>query len=265
MSERVAVEGRQTGVPSSVYSVASVTGLLLLWAVVTHLGWVGPGYLPGPKAMFEQLLTLLDHGYGGKPLSDHIGASLFRALVGFAIGVLAGVPFGLFSGYHKAVGAMMSPIMAFIRPIPPIAFIPMAVLYFGLGETGKVVLIVFTAFNYSFVSAQAGALSVPVSYYRAAESLGMRKLQIFWQVVFPSAIPHMFTGLKVAMALSWAVVVAAELVGAQKGLGFMISDAAQLFQIPVVFIGIALIGLIGLVLNGLLTVAEDRIVHWKGR
>ncbi|CPK99032.1 transport system permease [Bordetella pertussis] len=153
---------------------------------------------------------------------------------------------------------MMSPIMAFIRPIPPIAFIP-------LGEMGKVVLIVFTAFNYSFVSAQAGALSVPMSYYRAAESIGMTRLQIFWRVVFPSSIPHIFTGLKVAMALSWAVVVAAELVGAQKGLGFMISDAAQLFQIPVVFIGIALIGLIGLVLNVMLTVAEEKIVHWKGR
>ncbi|KDC80202.1 ABC transporter, permease protein [Bordetella bronchiseptica MBORD635] len=265
MSERVAVEGRQPAISPTVFSVASVVGLLAIWTLVTNLGLVGPGYLPSPQAMFAQLVTLVEQGYGGKPLWDHVGASLFRALVGFAIGVLAGVPFGLFSGYHKAVGAIMSPIMAFIRPIPPIAFIPMAVLYFGLGEMGKVVLIVFTAFNYSFVSAQAGALSVPMSYYRAAESIGMTKLQIFWRVVFPSSIPHIFTGLKVAMALSWAVVVAAELVGAQKGLGFMISDAAQLFQIPVVFIGIALIGLIGLVLNVMLTVAEEKIVHWKGR
>lgn len=266
MSERAVSEGRQqSAVSPTIYSVTSVVGLLALWTLVTNLGIVGPGYLPSPQAMFTQLMSLLEQGYGGKPLWDHIEASLFRALVGFLIGVLLGVPFGLFSGYHKAVGAMMSPIMAFIRPIPPIAFIPMAVLYFGLGETGKVVLIVFTAFNYSFVSAQAGAMSVPLAYYRAAESIGLTKLQIFWRVVFPSAIPQIFTGLKVAMALSWAVVVAAELVGAQKGLGFMISDAAQLFQIPVVFIGIALIGLIGLILNIALTVAEDKIVHWKGR
>lgn len=266
MSNQVAIErAAPPAIPMTVYSIMSVTILLVIWAIVTNTGLVGPGYLPTPQAMGQQLVALVEKGYGGKPLWDHIEASLFRALAGFFIGVLTGVPFGLFSGYHKAVGAMMSPVMAFIRPIPPIAFIPMAVLYFGLGETGKVVLIVFTAFNYSFVSAQAGAMSVPMSYYRAAESIGLTKFQIFWRIVFPSSIPQVFTGLKVAMALSWAVVVAAELVGAQKGLGFMISDAAQLFQIPVVFIGIALIGLIGLVLNFALSITEEKIVHWKGR
>lgn len=266
MSHSIAVE--RTGpqpIPLVAYSIAAVVFLFVLWAAVTMSGLVGPGLLPTPQAMGSELVSLVEKGYAGKPLWVHIEASLFRALAGFVIGVLIGVPFGLLSGYSKIVGAMMSPVMAFIRPIPPIAFIPMAVLYFGLGETGKVVLIVFTAFNYSFVSAQAGAASVPMSYYRAAESIGLTKFQIFWRVVLPSAIPHIFTGLKVAMALSWAVVVAAELVGAQSGLGFMISDAAQLFRIPVVFIGIVLIGLIGLVLNFALTATENKIVHWKGR
>src|SRR5439155_16856504 len=167
--------------------------------------------------------------------------------------------------YSRVVGAMLSPVMAFIRPIPPIAFIPMAVLYFGLGETGKIVLIMFTAFNYAFVNAHAGAASVPMAYYRAAESIGLTPFQIFFRVVLLAAIPQIFTGLKVAMALSWAVVVAAELVGAQAGLGFMISDAAQLFRIPVVFIGIALIGVIGLALNFTLSSTENKLVHWKGR
>ena len=266
MSHSIAVES--TGpqpIPLVAYSIGAVVALLALWAAVTTSGLVGSGYLPTPQAMGAELVGLVENGYGGKPLWVHVEASLFRALAGFVIGVLMGVPFGLLSGYNKIVGAMMSPVMAFIRPIPPIAFIPMAVLYFGLGETGKVVLIVFTAFNYSFVSAHAGALAVPMSYYRAAESIGLTKPQIFWRVVLPSAIPHIFTGLKVAMALSWAVVVAAELVGAQSGLGFMISDAAQLFRIPVVFIGIALIGLIGLLLNFALTATENKIVHWKGR
>lgn len=265
MSTASATEQKRSSISPTTYSIASVIGLFVLWIVITDTGWVGPGYLPTPQAMGKQLIALIDNGYGGKPLWEHIYASLYRALIGFAIGVLGGVPFGLFSGYNKTIGAMMSPIMAFIRPIPPIAFIPMAVLYFGLGETGKIVLIIFTAFNYSFVSAQAGAMAVPMSYYRAAESIGLTKSQIFWRVVFPSAVPHIFTGLKVAMALSWAVVVAAELVGAQKGLGFMISDAAQLFQIPVVFIGIALIGVIGLILNFILSETENKIVHWKGR
>ncbi len=251
--------------PLIVYSVASVLGLLLLWAAVTVSGLVGPGYLPTPQSMATEFAALLQDGYKGQSLWAHIEASLFRTISGFLIGAAIGIPLGLLSGYSKVVGAMFSPIMAFVRPIPPIAFIPMAVLYFGLGETGKIVLILFTAFNYAFVNAHAGAAGVPLAYFRAAESMGLNRAQTFFRVVLPAAVPQIFTGLKVAMALSWAVVVAAELVGAQAGLGFMISDAAQLFRIPVVFIGIALIGVIGLVLNALLTGAEDKLVHWKGR
>lgn len=251
--------------PLVVYSIAAVLGLLLLWTAVTVSGLVGPGYLPTPQGMATEFAALLQDGYKGKSLWAHIEASLFRTVIGFLIGVAIGIPLGLLSGYSKIVGAMFSPIMAFVRPIPPIAFIPMAVLYFGLGETGKIVLILFTAFNYAFVNAHAGAAGVPLAYFRAAQSIGLSRSQTFFRVVLPAAVPQIFTGLKVAMALSWAVVVAAELVGAQAGLGFMISDAAQLFRIPVVFIGIALIGVIGLVLNALLTGAEDKLVHWKGR
>lgn len=252
-------------VPLFVYSILAVVALFTLWAVVTMTGMVGPTYLPTPAGMYFELLRLLDEGYKGKSLWTHIETSLMRTLTGFVIGCALGLPLGLLSGYSRKLGAMFSPIMAFIRPIPPIAFIPMAVLYFGLGETGKIVLILFTAFNYAFVNAQAGAASVPLAYHRAAQSIGLNDRQIFLRVVVPAAVPQIFTGLKVAMALSWAVVVAAELVGAQAGLGYLISDAAQFFRIPAVFIGITLIGIIGLILNAILTTAEDRLVHWKGR
>ena len=155
--------------------------------------------------------------------------------------------------------------MAFIRPIPPIAFIPLAVLYFGLGEVGKIVLIFFVSFNYVQANAQAGAANFPIAYRRAAESLGLTRAQTFYRIVLPGALPQIFSGLKVGLAESWAGVVAAELVGAQSGLGFMISDAALLFRMPVVFIGIALIGAIGLIMNFTLNFVEGRIVHWKGR
>jgi NitT/TauT family transport system permease protein len=146
-----------------------------------------------------------------------------------------------------------------------IAFIPMAVLYFGLGELGKIVLIIFVSFNYVQANAQAGAASFPIAYRRASQSIGLTEWQTFVRAVLPAALPQIFTGLKVALALSWAVVVAAELVGAQTGLGFMISDAALLFRIPVVFIGVALIGIIGLLMNLALNLVEAKIVHWKGR
>ena len=257
------VTGRRP-IPDAVYSGSAIAAIVCAWFIVTNLGWVGSDYLPSPQLMMTNFVDLVQNGYKGVPLAYHIGISLFRTLSGFLLGVLLGIPFGLITGYSRIGNAIMSPLMAFIRPIPPIAFIPMVVLYFGLGEVGKIVLIFFTAFNYAHVNAHAGATSVPIVYFRAAQSMGLTRSQTFLRVVGPSAVPQIFTGLKVALALSWAVVVAAELVGAQRGLGFMISDAAQLFRIPTVFIGIGLIGAIGLLLNVTLTAVENRIVHWKG-
>lgn len=252
-------------VPNVVYSVASIALLLLAWTLASHSSFVKPGYLPTPESLWSTFMELVRDGYQGQPLTEHIKVSLVRTLAGFAAGVVVGVPLGLFTGYSDRAGAMISPIMAFIRPIPPIAFIPMAVLYFGLGEVGKIVLIFFVSFNYVQANAHAGAANFPIAYRRASQSLGLTGWQTFARIVLPGALPQIFTGLKVALALSWAVVVAAELVGAQSGLGFMISDAALLFRIPVVYIGIALIGAIGLAMNLSLNWLEGRIVHWKGR
>lgn len=251
--------------PSWHYSLGAIAMVLACWALVAASGRVDPVYLPGPLDLLRELRTLLQDGYQGIPLYQHVGISLYRTLAGFVLGAVVGIPVGLLTGYSRIGSAVISPFMAFVRPIPPIAFIPMVVLYFGLGETGKIVLLFFTAFNYTQLNAHAGAAGVPRVYFRAAESLGLNRWQVFFRVVAPAAIPQVFTGLKVAMALSWAVVVAAELVGAQQGLGFMISDAAQFFRMPVVFLGIALIGVIGLLLNWALNLLEKRLVHWAGR
>jgi ABC-type nitrate/sulfonate/bicarbonate transport system permease component len=254
--------GAGTPSPPWRWSAATVAVLFGVWTAVTAGGWIDPVYLPSPGAMAQRAAALWQDGYKDVPLAQHVGASLFRALSGFALGAAAGIPLGLLSGSTRVGHAVVSPVLAFLRPIPPIAFIPMAVLYFGLGETGKVVLIFFTAFNYAQLNAHAGAANVAPAYLRTAQSLGLSRWQTFRKVLVPAAVPQIFTGLKVAMALSWAVVVAAELVGAQRGVGFMIADAAQFFDIPVVFIGIALIGLIGLLLNGLLAFLQARLVHW---
>ena len=255
----------RTPFPSLLVSTATIVVVILVWFGITTSGAVPPDYLPSPQALVERLWTLTRDGYQGQSLFQQIGASLSRTLIGFSIGGTLGVGVGLAAGYTRFLAAMLSPIMSFIRPIPPIAFIPMVVLYFGLGELGKIVLITVTAFNYAVVNAQAGAAGTPLAYRRAAATLGLTPWQEFWRVIFPAALPSIFTGLRVALALSWAVVVAAELVGAQSGLGFMINNAALLFDIPTVFIGIGLIGLIGLILNTLIGIVEDKVVHWKGR
>lgn len=252
-------------IPTAALGAGTLLAIAVVWFVVTNSGLVSPLYLPSPQDLVGEMRNLVINGYQRTSLAGQIGSSLFRTLSGFVLGSVLGVAVGLAAGYFKGFGGALSPILAFLRPIPPIAYIPLVVLYFGLGEAGKVFLITITAFNYTVVNAQSGAANVPIAYRRAAATLGLSRKQEFFRVILPAALPSIFTGLRVAMALSWAVVVAAELVGAQSGLGFMINNAALLLEIPVVFIGIALIGIIGLLLNLLIERAESRLVHWKGR
>jgi len=256
---------RRRQMPRAVISALSIFTTILAWFVVTNTGWVPELYLPSPQEIVSQFGMLLSDGYQGTSLGGQIGISLYRTMTGFIIGAALGIFIGLAAGYYRALAAAVNPILAFIRPVPPIAFIPLVVLYFGLGETGKIMLIVLTAFNYTVVNAQAGAMGTPLAFRRAAATLGLKRRQEFVRVIFPAALPSIFTGLRVSMALSWAVVVAAELVGAQSGLGFMINNAALQLQIPIVFIGIGLIGVVGLILNGIILLAERKIVHWSGR
>ena len=146
-----------------------------------------------------------------------------------------------------------------------IAFIPLVILYFGIGEFPKILLIGAAAFWYVVLNTSNGVRSVPVDLVRAALNLGVRRDQLFFRVIFPAALPHVMTGIKTATALSWAIVVAAELVAAQEGLGYLIMDAATFFRVPYVYLGIIIIGVIGLLLEVVTVAIENRVLHWRGR
>ncbi|MPZ15341.1 MAG: ABC transporter permease subunit [Chloroflexi bacterium] len=249
----------------SAISIGTITVIGATWFLVTEFKLVDPTRLPSPTALADRFFFLVENGYRGTPLEGHLFASLQRALGGFTIGALIGIPLGLLIGFNRKVGAAFGPIFAFTRPIPPIAFIPMIVLYFGLGETGKIVLISWTSLNYVVLNASAGAETVSLSLSRAAGTLGLSRRQQMMTVVVPSALPYIMTGLKVAMALSWAVVVAAELVGAQEGLGYIAASAALVFRVEDVLLSVIMIGIVGLILERALAWTDARVVHWKGR
>ncbi|MBM3357319.1 MAG: ABC transporter permease [Betaproteobacteria bacterium] len=244
---------------------ASVILGLVLWTAVTKSGLVSTRFLASPIEIVIQFWQLLQKGYGGTPFYVHVGVSLYRTLLGFALAVVAGVSLGLMIGYVSAVAAAVSPWLAFLRPIPAIAFVPLVILWFGIGEFSKISLIFLASFLYITLNTAVGVKSVQLQLLRAASSLGAGQRQMFLHVIFPAALPQIFTGIRVGCALSWALVVAAELVAAQSGLGYMIMDASTFFRVTDVYVGVITIGVIGMVLEALIVAIERRVVHWRGK
>jgi NitT/TauT family transport system permease protein len=248
-----------------VVSAVTVVTMVIVWIVVTTVFRISPLILPSPKAMGDELQVLLSVGYAGTPLYTHVAASLFRSLTGLVAGIALAVPIGLAMGYNRTISAALVPIFGFFRPIPPIAFIPLMILWFGIGELSKILLIFAASFNYTVLNSAAGMRAVPEQLIRKGRNLGLTRRQLFASVMLPAAMPHIFTGIKTSTAVSWAIVVAAELIAAQEGLGFIIQDAGTFFRITDVFFGIIIVGLIGVSLELVISLIERRTLHWQGK
>lgn len=251
--------------PTTVVSVASVLGLLALWALLSLGHIVSNRFLVSPLEVAREIGVLFRDGYIDTPFYAHLGHSIMRSLSGLGAAIAIGVPLGLLIGYNRYVSAVFLPPFAMFRPVPSIALIPLAVLWFGIGEFAKIFLIFMASFLYVTLSVANGVKEVRQNLVRAAQMLGATNRQLFFYVIFPETLPYIFNAIKVGTAISWAVVVAAELVAAQKGLGYMIMDAATFFRISDVYAGIVFIGLVGFALEQAIIVVENRFVHWSGK
>lgn len=246
-------------------SVATVVLLFCAWWAATNFFGLSSIVLPSPQTVASHFRVMLLAGYAGKPLWEHVLASLLRTLIGLVAGVALAVPTGLLMGFSRTVSAALTPIFGFIRPIPTIAFIPLVILWFGIGEVSKILLIFAASFNYTVLASAAGMRAVPEQLVRAGVNLGLTRWQLFTSVMLPAAMPQIFTGIKTSIAVSWAVVVAAELIAAQQGLGFIIEDAGTFFRSAEVIIGIVIIGIIGLIFELITSAVERRVLHWQSK
>ncbi len=229
-------------------------------------GWqMEPLWLPAPETVLARFFEIAKNGYQNTALIDHLGASLGRVLAGFFLGSLVGIPLGYAMGLSGWFRGWFDPIVEFMRPVPPLALIPLIIIWFGIWETGKVVLLFLAALWIMVIAARSGVSGVRISKIHAAYSLGASKWQILRHVIIPNSLPDLFTGARVAMGVCWGTVVAAELVAAQKGAGMMIIAASKFQLTDIVVMGIILIGVIGYALDILMRMAERRLVPWKGR
>lgn len=263
---RARSRGRFSGrTRSFVISAASVAIFLLLWSTVSASGLVAPTFLPSPGAVWGALVDAQVEGYRGHTLVVHIGYSLFRVFCGFTAAILFGVPLGLLLGRSDTANAIVDPFVQFFRPLPPLGYYMLLVLWFGIGEMSKVVLLFLSGFPIMVVSAAAAVRSVQQNHMRVARSLGLSETQVFWQVIFPSTLPAVFTAARLTIGVTFGSLVAAEIVAATSGLGFIILNSSQYLRTEYVFMGIMVISAIALVLDKAASAIERWVVPWAGK
>ena len=222
-------------------------------------------FLPPPEKVWSTFVQLHNEGYQGVSLWENVFWSLARVFIGFALGCLFGIPLGYAMGLTGWLRGWFDPIVEFMRPVPPLALIPLVIIWFGIGEQGKISLLFLAALWIMTIAARSGVSGVNISKVHAAYSLGASKTQILTRVIIPNSLPDIFTGARVAMGVCWGTVVAAELVAAEKGIGKMIIAASKFQLTDIVIVGIVIIGIIGFGIEVLMRMIEKRLIPWKGR
>ena len=246
-------------------SLLSLGGFLLLWYMVTDgLGIFPPQALPGPQKIVTTMIRKFTRrAPDGGTMPEHIWASLKLAMYGFSLGAVIGIPVGIAMAWYRRVDLFVTPLFNFIRPIPPIAWIPLMLIFFGIGQTAKAAVIFVSTVTQCILNSYLGIKQTKDVHQWVATTFGANRTQILFKVAIPSALPMIFTGLSLSMNLAWMTLVAAEMLAADKGLGYLIQYARMMARIDLVIVGMIMITIIGAILNKILTTIEHAVV--KGR
>lgn len=252
---------------SRTLAISVLTALLIIfaWWGAAKLAVVPPLFLPTPQDVMTQFNIVLHDGYAGASLGEHITASLFRILTAAAIAITTAIPIGLLMGLNRWAKGILDVPIEFYWPLPPLAYLPLMIIWLGIGETSKVTLLVLAMFAPICLSAQAGVRSLPIERVNAARSLGASRLQLFRDIVFPTALPEILTGIRIALGVGWSTLVAAELIASNQGIGYVIMSASHFLATDVVFVGILIIAACAFVFGLAVRLLEVLLVPWKGR
>jgi taurine transport system permease protein len=247
-------------------SVITVIALIVLWWMLTHAGLIKDLFLPTP----ERILLAFKNAWignvqGGEKLYMHIAWSLYRVITSFLLAIVTAIPIGIAMGVSRIWRGIFDPPIEFYRPLPPLAYLPLVVIYFGIEETPKIILLFLACFAPLCMAARAGVRSVAVEQINAAASMGASKSQIIRHVILPAALPEILIGLRIGMGVAWSTLVAAEMVAATHGLGQMTWNASNYLRTDIVMMGIIVIGAIAYLMDLGMRWLETRLVPWKGR
>ncbi len=273
LSRREAVAGRRASVAGrhwrrwkqALISASAVFLFMFVWQLSGSLRWVDPLLLPPPSEILTTAGELLASGYRQTPLWEHFLISTGRALAAFVAAIITGVPLGLAMGLSPTLAAVFDPFVQFLRPLPKIALIPLVIVWFGIGEGAKFFLIFISSFLSIVVGAAAAVIGVSQARLRAAQTLGASQRQLFSYVVLPNALPELFTTVRLSIGIGWTSLIAAEMVAANSGLGWMVINAGSYLRTDVVLLGIVLLGLTGYFFDWALVRLQRRFAPWTGK
>jgi taurine transport system permease protein len=267
--ERPTRPGEIYGVPGSgdtlALSAVTITLLLFVWWLVTAMGWVKPLFVPSPQAIVDKFFTIWHHGFTGTPLWNHIMISAARVFGAFLLACVIGIPLGLAMGVSPTIRGIFDPPIEFYRPIPPLAYLPLMIIWFGIGETSKVLLIFLSVFAPVTLGARAGVRSAAIEQIHAVYSFGATRWQVLRYIILPAAMPEIITAMRIGIGFGWTTLVAAEMVAATKGIGYMVLSASQFLQTDIVIMGIIIIAGIAYLFDLLMRLIEKKVVPWKGK
>ncbi|MFA1545980.1 ABC transporter permease [Actinomadura chokoriensis] len=243
------------------YGTAGFALLIAAWYLLHGSGIVASGLLPRP----DEVVRAAWRGFTEQGLLLDVRVSVTRVFLGVAIGTAAAVPAGFLLAWYRPMRAMFDPLIGFFRALPPIALIPLVIVYFGIGEPARVSVLVYASFFTAVIVVHEGVASIDPIYVKAARSLGANRAEVLVRCVLPLAVPQFLVAVRVALGVSWATLVAAELVAAERGLGAVIQDAGSFMKMTDVYVGIALIGIVALVMDRALQVLMRRATRWQER
>ena len=260
--EQYGAPGQGNNLPISVLTVVS---LLVVWWLFTNLGYVRPIFLPAPEAVAGKFVAVWQEEFSDAKLAEHTLASLYRIFSAFFFSCVAAIPIGILMAVNRIARGVFDPPIEFYRPIPPLAYLPLIVIWFGIGELAKVLLLFLSIFAPIVMNTRAGVRSVSIEQIHAAYAQGATRRQVVWHVILKGALPEILTGMRIGMGIGWTTLVAAEMIAATEGLGFMVLVAADFLVTDVVIMGILVIGAIALTFDVFLRYMEHLLVPWKGK
>jgi len=268
MAPNAVASGEYFGTPgagdSRLIGVFSTLFFIALWAFVTEAGLIKPMFLPSPFEVVARLVDITVDGFAGATLIEHLNASLIRIFGAFFLACIIGIPLGLTIGCNRVFRGIFDPLIEFYRPLPPLAYLPLVIIWLGIDESSKITLIFLAMLSPIVLSARSGVTSVRIEQIQVAYSMGATPWQVITQVIARGAMPDIMTGMRIAIGFGWTTLVAAEMVAAERGIGFMVLNASEFLVTDVVIAGIIVIGVIAYCFDLFMRYLEAKLIPWKG-